>query len=181
MSAFTWRKHSGFHNHISNWQYWYYCKFVFPYICTKGCQGITFQGCRLAWYSSFLVEQLKQSWQNWHSCAVESLWKTLLTSFGTTCHAQTNYTPHNKSNVEPRDHWNYTVTRKRSSRMHAKYTNRAVTRPSSEPVSMRPIVDRQTPMKTLPSLAAGKNVSSCSFKVCLYVMCFLARIRYYHC
>ena len=31
-------------------------------------------------------------------------------------------------------------------------TDRAVTRPSSEPVSMRPIVDRQTSVKTLPSL-----------------------------
>ena len=35
-------------------------------------------------------------------------------------------------------------------------TDRAVTWPSSEPVSMRPIVDRQTPVKTLPSLAVGK-------------------------
>ena len=32
------------------------------------------------------------------------------------------------------------------------YTN------SSEPVSMRPIVDRQTPVKTLPSLAVGKKL-----------------------
>ena len=46
-------------------------------------------------------------------------------------------------------------TRKHSSRMH---TDRAVTRPSSEPVSMRPIVDRQTPVKTLPSLAVGKKL-----------------------
>ena len=36
-------------------------------------------------------------------------------------------------------------------------TDRAVTRPSSEPVFMRPIVDRQTPVKTLPSLAVGNN------------------------
>ena len=36
-------------------------------------------------------------------------------------------------------------------------TDRAVTRPSSEPVSMRPIVDRQTPVKTLPSLAVGDD------------------------
>ena len=37
-------------------------------------------------------------------------------------------------------------------------TNRAVTRPSSEPVSMRPIVDRQTPVKTLPSFAVGNKL-----------------------
>ena len=36
-------------------------------------------------------------------------------------------------------------------------TDRAVTRPSSEPVAMRPIVDRQTPVKTLPSLVVGNN------------------------
>ena len=48
---------------------------------------------------------------------------------------------------------NITNTRKHSSRMH---TNRAVTRPSSERVAIRPIVDRQTPVKTLHSLAAGK-------------------------
>ena len=37
------------------------------------------------------------------------------------------------------------------------HTDRAVTRPSSEPVAMRPIVDRQTPVKTLPSLTVGNN------------------------
>ena len=45
-------------------------------------------------------------------------------------------------------------TRKHSSRMHS---DRAVTKLNSEPVSMRPIVDRQTPMKTLTSLAVGKK------------------------
>ena len=44
--------------------------------------------------------------------------------------------------------------RKHSSRMR---TDRAVTRSSSEPVSMRPIVDRQAPVKTLPSLAVGNE------------------------
>ena len=47
--------------------------------------------------------------------------------------------------------------KKHSSRMR---TDRTVTRPSSELVSMRPIVDRQTPVKTLPSLAVGNNSSS---------------------
>ena len=45
-------------------------------------------------------------------------------------------------------------TRKHSNRM---CTGRTVTRPSNEPVSMRPIVDRQTPVKTLPFLAVGKS------------------------
>ena len=33
-----------------------------------------------------------------------------------------------------------------------------VTRPGSEPVSIRPIVDRQTAVKTLPSLAVSNNI-----------------------
>ena len=36
-------------------------------------------------------------------------------------------------------------------------TDRALTRPSSDRVAMKPIVDRQTPVKTLPSLAVGNN------------------------
>ena len=36
-------------------------------------------------------------------------------------------------------------------------TDRPVTRPNSERVAMRSIVDRQTPVKTLPSLSVGKN------------------------
>ena len=46
------------------------------------------------------------------------------------------------------------VLNEHSSRMH---TDHAVTRPSSEPVAMRPIVDRQTPVKTLPFLAVGNK------------------------
>ena len=45
-------------------------------------------------------------------------------------------------------------TRNHSSRMRTDHT---VTRPSSEPVFMRSIVDRQTPVKTLPSLAVGNQ------------------------
>ena len=37
-------------------------------------------------------------------------------------------------------------------------TDRAVTRTSSERVAMRQIVDRQTPVKTLPSLAVGNKL-----------------------
>ena len=68
---------------------------VFPYICSfiinichtnvvnielyiSGYKRIIFQGCRLHWSCSFLMAQLKQSWQYWHSCIAESLWKTLL-------------------------------------------------------------------------------------------------------
>ena len=36
-------------------------------------------------------------------------------------------------------------------------TDRAVARPSSERVAVTQIEDRQTPVKTLPSLAVGKN------------------------
>ena len=46
------------------------------------------------------------------------------------------------------------VIRKHSSRMR---TDRAVKRMSSDQVAKRPIVDRQTPVKTLPSLAVGKK------------------------
>ena len=35
-------------------------------------------------------------------------------------------------------------------------TDRTVRKQSSEPVAVRLIVDRQTPVKTLPSLAVGK-------------------------
>ena len=44
-------------------------------------------------------------------------------------------------------------------------TDRAVTTMSSDRVAMRLIVDRQTPVKTLPSLAVGKNESSESLGV----------------
>ena len=37
-------------------------------------------------------------------------------------------------------------------------TDRAVLSPNSEPVSMRPIVDWQTPVETLPSFAVGNNI-----------------------
>ena len=49
----------------------------------------------------------------------------------------------------------YDKTRKHSSRMRSDH---AVTRPSSEPVSMRQIVDIQTPVKTLPFLAVGNKL-----------------------
>ena len=53
-------------------------------------------------------------------------------------------------------------TRKHSSRIR---TDRAATRPSSEPASLRLIVDRQTRVKTLPSLAVGNEYkTSCSKK-----------------
>ena len=48
----------------------------------------------------------------------------------------------------------FNETRKHSRRMR---TDRAVIRPSCEPVTMTPIVDRQTPVKTLPTLAVGNK------------------------
>ena len=45
-------------------------------LSVSGCK-ILFQGCRLHRLSSFLMAQLKQSWQCWHFCILESLWKTL--------------------------------------------------------------------------------------------------------
>ena len=44
----------------------------------SGRNRITLQGCRLYWSSSFLLVQVRQNWQYWHSCVVESLGKTLL-------------------------------------------------------------------------------------------------------
>ena len=39
----------------------------------SGFNRIIFQGCRLHWFSSFLMAKLKRCWQYWHSCIVESL------------------------------------------------------------------------------------------------------------
>ena len=64
--------------------------FVFPYICyfllhlqqimlvnlkldISEYNMIAFQGYRLYWISSFLMAQLKPSWQYGHFCVVESL------------------------------------------------------------------------------------------------------------
>ena len=69
-------------------------KFVFPHICSfllymhhmmlvnikldiSGHKLITFQGYKLHWSGSFLMAQLKRSWQYWHSCIAQSLWKPL--------------------------------------------------------------------------------------------------------
>ena len=39
----------------------------------SGYKRIIVQGCRLCWSCSFLMAQLKQSWQYWHSCLAEIL------------------------------------------------------------------------------------------------------------
>ena len=44
----------------------------------SGYERIKFQGHMLHRSSSFLMLQLKWSWQYWHSCIEENLWKTLL-------------------------------------------------------------------------------------------------------
>ena len=66
--------------------------FVFPLICMplyylnhvmlvnvyleiNRYKRITFQGHKLYWRFSFVTVQVKGSWQYWHSCIVESLWK----------------------------------------------------------------------------------------------------------
>ena len=85
----------GFHMHkianiaiIVNFVLRYICSFLLYLqhmvlvnmkIDISGFNSITFQGCRLRWSSYFLMVKVKQSWQYWHSCIVESLWKTLMT------------------------------------------------------------------------------------------------------
>ena len=58
--------------------HWQHVIWVNMKLDISGCNKITFQGCRLHWFSYFLMTQRKWSWQCWHSCIVESLWKTLL-------------------------------------------------------------------------------------------------------
>ena len=53
---------------------------VYVKLDVSGYERIIFKGCRLHWSSSFLMAQLKQSWQHWHSCIAESLCKSLLES-----------------------------------------------------------------------------------------------------
>ena len=38
-----------------------------------GSKRITFQGYKRHWPSQFIMAHLKQSWQHWYSCIVESL------------------------------------------------------------------------------------------------------------
>ena len=44
----------------------------------------TFQGYKLYCPNQFIMAHQKQSWQHWHSCIVESLWKTVFWSTGIT-------------------------------------------------------------------------------------------------
>ena len=44
----------------------------------NGHKQIIVQDSRLYWSCSFLMAQLKRSWQYWHSCIVQNLRKTLL-------------------------------------------------------------------------------------------------------
>ena len=57
--------------------YWQHMMLVNVKLYISGCNRIKFRGCRVHWSSSFLMVKLKWSWQHWHSCIVESLWKTL--------------------------------------------------------------------------------------------------------
>ena len=68
--------------------------FIFPYVYNflpffhymmlvnvkfnvSGIKGTIFQGYILHWSSSFLIAQIRLSWQYWHSSIAESFWKTL--------------------------------------------------------------------------------------------------------
>ena len=72
---------TGLSTNAPNWQYMALFPSLFtPYDFSKceivrGEKRIILQDCRLHWSSSFLMAQLKQSWQHWHSCIVGSLWK----------------------------------------------------------------------------------------------------------
>ena len=86
--------HSNSFGVFTNTQIWQYCQLCTPRnlqfssllelngskctinIC--GSKRITFEDCKLHCCYSLLMSQLKQSWQYWHSCIVEILWKPLL-------------------------------------------------------------------------------------------------------
>ena len=85
----------GFFTNTQNGQYWYYCQLCIPRylqfpalfplnmlvnvtLDITGYKQIIFQDWRLRWSFPFLKTQLKRSWQYWHPCIVESLWKNLL-------------------------------------------------------------------------------------------------------
>ena len=75
-----------------SWQCWYYCQLCICHFLlylqrmmsvnvkleNKGYMKIIFQGHMFYWNSWFLMAELKRSWQYWHSCIAESLWRTLL-------------------------------------------------------------------------------------------------------
>ena len=80
MNTRSWQlKFPQFWNSIANdtktiaLSFWFFTKLEI-----SGYNRIIFQGCRLHWSSSFLMAELERSWQYWHSCIAESLWKTLL-------------------------------------------------------------------------------------------------------
>ena len=80
MNTRSWQlKFPQFWNSIANdtktiaLSFWFFTKLEI-----SGYNRIIFQGCRLHWSSSFLMAELKRSWQYGHSCIAESLWKTLL-------------------------------------------------------------------------------------------------------
>ena len=86
----------GVFTNTQNWQHWHYCQlcnptylqFFVPYLHWRMVVNmkfnisdemrIIFQGWKLHWSRSFLMAELKRSWQCCHSCIMESLWKTLV-------------------------------------------------------------------------------------------------------
>ena len=87
----------GFFSNAQDWQYFHYCQLCIPFLynCNfllylsqlmlvnvkyndSQYERIKFQDCRLHQFSQLILLQPKWSWQYWHCCIVESLWKTLL-------------------------------------------------------------------------------------------------------
>ena len=75
-----------FFTKAQNWHYWHYCQLCIQFLLylhhmmlvnvkldVSGHKRIRFQCCRLHWYYSFLITQLKQNWQYYHSYIAESL------------------------------------------------------------------------------------------------------------
>ena len=75
-----------------SWQCWRYCQLCIPIhlefssflqqmmpvnvkLDINGYMRIIFEGYMFYWNSWFIMVELKQSWQCWHSCIAESLWK----------------------------------------------------------------------------------------------------------
>ena len=56
---------------------------VNPKLDISRSKRITFEDYKIHCSCSFLMAQLKQSWQYWHSCIAESLWKPLLENLQT--------------------------------------------------------------------------------------------------
>ena len=82
---FLFDKHSGFSQRHQIGKIFIIANFVFPYICSFLSYlqhmmilkvKLDISTCNFHWFISFLIVQIKWSWQYWHSCIAKSLWKT---------------------------------------------------------------------------------------------------------